>query len=221
MVQDEFEQNQLPPEFTQEVIDEAIRKSQEHINSEEFDAALVELDKVLSIRPDYAPAHENLGWLYLYQAELEEAEEERKAHLDKAIASYTKALDLDESNLLARAHLGIAYRIRGDMDASIATHQRNIEMAPDKAWTHGQLAFTYVKKSEKLLEAAIAEEQKMLELASDNVTAAAAHSGIGSAYYRLHDYKKAEAELLEAVKRYWNISKLRFNTVRIETVGNF
>jgi len=199
MVQDDFERNQLPPEFTQKVIDEAIRKSGEHISAEEYDAALAELDKVLAIRPDYAPAYESLGWLYAYRAELEDGEE-REAHLDKAIAYYTKSLELDEKNLNTRRLLGIAYRIRGDMDASIATHQQNIEIAPDKAWTHGQLAFTYIKKSEKLLEAALAECRREIELATDDETAASAHSGLGGAYYRLHDYKKAEAELLEALR---------------------
>jgi predicted O-linked N-acetylglucosamine transferase (SPINDLY family) len=86
----------------------------------------------VSLAPEHADGHANLGGLYA-----------RLGKKYKAISCYRTALDLDPDSADALTHLGIALRIIGQYVEAYELLTRAIEIDPDRAVAHEELAAVF------------------------------------------------------------------------------
>jgi len=94
----------------------------------ELDAAIGSYRKALSMKPDYAEAHNNLG-LALQQL----------GDLDAAIASYRKALKFKPDNAEAYNNLGLTLGEQGKHEAAIESYHKALSIKPGLAEAHNNL----------------------------------------------------------------------------------
>ena len=97
-------------------------------------AAADECDEVLSLDPDNAAAHDQLGWVRRAQG-----------YLDDAIAEYRTAIKLDADNQFWGFHFDLAYTLSlaDKTHESVSEYQEVLKSAPDDPWTHNNLAWLY------------------------------------------------------------------------------
>jgi tetratricopeptide (TPR) repeat protein len=117
-------------------------------------SALSAFQQVLSINPDYAPAHVQLGWIY---AELKQWDD-AKTHLIRAIA-------LSPQQAGAHANLAWVYAEKGRWNDARQAAGKAIDLDPKNPYAHATLAWAYQKTNQDSL--AISEYEKSLELKPD------------------------------------------------------
>jgi len=124
----------------------------------QLDMAEESLQKALSIKPDYAVAHNNLGIVY-----------HEKGLSEDAIEKYKEALRLNP--LFAQVHnnLGNIYLEKGLLDDAIHEYKKTIEVRPDYEIAHNNLGIAYAKKG--AIDNAIVAFEETLALNSLNVEA--------------------------------------------------
>jgi protein O-mannosyl-transferase len=84
-----------------------------------LDLAEGDYRKAIGIMPDYAPAHENLGSLLVYQGKL-----------DEAIAQFRQALQTDPDSLIAHEQLGDALLDQRQFPSATAEFQQMLNIQP-------------------------------------------------------------------------------------------
>ncbi|TXS90685.1 tetratricopeptide repeat protein [Parahaliea maris] len=84
---------------------------------------------ILRTRPDYAPAHHTLGFLY-YQAD----------RLDLSLRELQRSVELKSRNAPAWNDLGNTQRDLGQLEQAAQSYQRAIKLDPDYALAHCALA---------------------------------------------------------------------------------
>jgi tetratricopeptide (TPR) repeat protein len=127
-----------------------------------------------ALKPDHAPAHNNLG-AALYAL----------GQLAEAIAAYQRAIALKPDHADAHNNLGAALYGQGKLEEAIAAHQRAIALAPDHADAHTNLGVALTAQGQ--LEDAIAAHRRAIALMPDY---ADAQSNLGNALHaqgRLED----------------------------------
>jgi serine/threonine protein kinase/tetratricopeptide (TPR) repeat protein len=82
----------------------------------------------VSLRPDSAAAHNNLGNALIYLK-----------RTDEAIAEYRKAIEVDPKYTFSHHNLGLVQWEQGNRDDAIACYQKAIEVDPKKADSHFNL----------------------------------------------------------------------------------
>ena len=92
------------------------------------DVAVDLITKALSLKPDYAEAHSNLGNALQGLGELEEA-----------VASYHKALSLKPDYFEAQTNLGTALQGLGEREDAVASCRKALAIKPDYAEAHYNL----------------------------------------------------------------------------------
>ncbi len=137
------------------------------------------IQRALTLKPDWAPAHFNLGNAWKDQGKL-----------DLAIACYQRALQLDPDYAEAHNNLGLAWRDHGDLDQAVACYQQTIRLRPGFALAHNNLgnALALAGKPDE----AAACYQRALQLEPGY---AEAHNNLGSVL-------KGQGKLDEAVACY-------------------
>jgi tetratricopeptide (TPR) repeat protein len=80
------------------------------------DEAIVQFQKVLQIKPDFADAHLNLGNALL-----------QKGGMDEAIVHYQQVLQIKPDDALAHSNLGAALYQKGNLDGAIAQYQQALQ----------------------------------------------------------------------------------------------
>ena len=85
--------------------------------------------RALSINPDYAEAHSNLGMAL-----------QKQGKLDDAIQSYQRALNINPDYAEAHKNLGVALQDQGKLDDAIQSYRRALSINPDYALAHRNLA---------------------------------------------------------------------------------
>lgn len=118
-----------------------------------------------------------------------------QGELDKAMAEFDKAIELEPDNVDAHRNLGTVYGEQGKWEESAAAYEQAIELAPDFGEAYGDIVAAYIKLG-KLEEAAAAGE-KAIELAPDYATA---HNNLGVAYKQQDRLDEAIAEYQEAIQ---------------------
>jgi len=118
--------------------------------------AIAELEQALSLQPEFAEAHANLGVVYSQREQTELAE-----------AAFTEALRLDDA--LSAAHLGLGRVLmaRDDMEAAARALERALETTPDSAKAEYFLGVTWVARGQ--LDEGAAHFKRALELGADEV----------------------------------------------------
>ena len=97
------------------------------------DVAIDLIGRALSIRPDYAEAHNNLGNAFKSQGELVEA-----------IAHYKRALSLKPDYAEAHNNLGTALKAQGELVRAVASYEHALALKPNYAEALNNLGNTLV-----------------------------------------------------------------------------
>ncbi len=92
-----------------------------------------------------------------------------QGELDKAVAEFETAIELDPNDAEAHRNLGTAYGEQGKWEEAAAAYERAIEVNPDFGEAYGDMAGAYFYLG-KIAEASAAGE-KAIELAPDYATA--------------------------------------------------
>ena len=129
-----------------------------------MEVAVVSFQKALALKPDYAEAHNNLGFVLKGQGCLEEA-----------VASYRKALDLKPDYAEAHSNLGSVFNELGRFDEAVTSLHQALAIKPDYAEAHNNLGIAFYDR--KMLQEAVASYHKAIEIKPDF---AEAHTNLGS-----------------------------------------
>ena len=102
-----------------------------------MDEAIAAYRQALRHKPDYAEAHNNLGFAL-----------RTKGQLDEAIAEYQEAIRLKKDYAIARTNLGLALLAKGRLDEAIAEGQEAIRLKKDYAEAHCALGLAFRSKGQ-------------------------------------------------------------------------
>jgi len=116
--------------------------------------------------------------------------EKAAAEFTKAIAEFEAVVAEDPQDVSALTNLGVAYYNVGNLDAAIKQYQNALEIAPQDADIHSNLAAAYVQKAQistteidsTQLEKAMVEYEQAIEI---NPKLAEAYFGLGVVYLSL------------------------------------
>lgn len=139
-----------------------------HLNAGDFDLALRDLNRSISLDERSAPARYNRGVVYFFQDEHERAISDlskalrlRPAHANshlyrgrahlaldqhaEAIRDFTRGLNLDPDNADFYLYRGNAYYVRADYNSAIADYSQALRMRPNSAVLLNNRAYSYFK----------------------------------------------------------------------------
>ena len=94
---------------------------------------LLDFNKAIKIKPDYAEAYYNRGFVYAGRGEYKQA-----------IADFDKAIALKPDLAEAYNNRGLAYAEKGDDDRAIADYDKAIALKPDYAKAYSNRGFFYL-----------------------------------------------------------------------------
>jgi serine/threonine protein kinase len=117
----------------------------------EYDKAIADYTKAISIDPNYAIAYNNRAVSYKHKGEY-----------DKAIADFTKAISIDPNDAIAYINRGVSYDDKGEYDKAIADFTKAISIMPNYADPYNNRGVSYKNKGE--YDKAIADFRKALEI---------------------------------------------------------
>ncbi len=160
-----------------------------------FDEAIVESQKALEIKPDFAAAHNNLGNALLQNNQSGDGVRGQEPAVDEAIEHFRKALQIKPDFTQARSNLAKALWQKGQMDEAIAQFQKTLEIEPNDAEAEFCLGTAFLQKRE--VNEAIAHYQKALEINPDY---AEARCSLGNAFVAEGKYSEAIANYEAAVR---------------------
>jgi len=132
----------------------------------DYDAAIIEYNKVLQIFPYDENTLINIGDAYIKQG-----------NLDAAILTYQNILRLHPNNLIAINSLGAVLILKKDNDAVIRLYQEAIKYNPNNAEMHEMLGTAYASKGN--LDTAILEFKIALQINPNNSNI---HNDLGYAF---------------------------------------
>ena len=118
----------------------------------------------LTLKPNWAECHFNLGTVLLQQGQ----------HAD-AIVSFQQALKLNPAYVEAHGNLGNAYQFQGKIDQAVACYRRTLDLRPTYAEAHNNLGAALQAQGQ--LNEAAASYRRAIELRSDY---AEAHGNLGN-----------------------------------------
>jgi tetratricopeptide (TPR) repeat protein len=163
-----------------------------YIKVEEYDKALSELARAMSLEPDYAAAHENVGVAYF-----------RKKAYQPAIAAFDRTIELAPHRASAYYARGEAYMHLGRKDSAITDFQKALSINPSHLSARNNYGLLLAEKGEHLK--AIREFETVIRLepnhkdASFNLARAYTLSGQVSLAARQYEKViKMEPDFLDA-----------------------
>ena len=118
-----------------------------------------------------------------------------KGEYDRAIADYTKALEINPRDAVAYNNRGIAYRAKGDNESAIADYSKAIEMNPRDAVAYNNRGIAYRAQSDN--DRAIADHAKAIAIDPELVSA---YNNRGIAYRIKGDNDSAIADHAKAIE---------------------
>ena len=163
-----------------------------YIKIKEYDRALAELSRALSLKPDYAAAHENEGVAYFH-----------KKDYHRAIAAFQRAIELSPNQASAYYGRGEAYMRLGKGDLAIEDFRKVLSINPSHLSARNNLGLLLAEKG--AYPKAIREFEAVLRLepnhkdASFNLARAYSLSGqIGRAARQYEKVIEMEPGFMEA-----------------------
>ena len=156
-----------------------------NINSKNYDQALADFSRAISIDPKSAAAYVGRGRVYNLQNQP-----------DLALGELNKAIEIDPGLANAYFRRAYSYRLKGMADQAIADYTRTIEIQPDMELAYSNRAYTYyyLKKD---YQKAIEDYNKAIGL---NVNHAGYYDIRGYCYHKLEQYDKALADYNRAIE---------------------
>lgn len=168
-----FSKNSKPDEK----VCELLRKGKAAVSQNQIASAKAQFARVLEQVPDELTALVNLGWiaqrdqlweqseLYLRRALKQSVEDPaiwlaigvstlEQGKLESATAAFAQAVVLDPKNARARRFLGLTLGKRGWLDGAEQEIRKSLELDPDDAGAHFNLAVFYLQRRPPALELA-------------------------------------------------------------------
>lgn len=102
--------------------DQWFDKGGQHLKNKEYDAAIGDFDKDISLSPNFDVAYYNRGLAY-----------SAKGQYDRAIEDYNKAISLNPNFAEAYNNRGLAYSAKGQYDRAIGDFDKAISLSPNNA----------------------------------------------------------------------------------------
>ncbi len=123
-------------------------------------------------------------------------QEPRPEHVDydKAIADYTKAIQLEPENGANFNNRGLAYHSKGDFALAVTDFTQAIRLVPNNAIIYTNRGHAHLKKGD--IASASADFTKALLI---DVKYSRAYSGLGQAYAKKKDYPSAVKQYTKAI----------------------
>ena len=109
--------------------------------------ALAQYDAALAITPDDADIHHNKGAVYVQQALQTEMPDE--ALLDKGVAEFARALEINPNLPQACFSLGVVYNLRGQSTEALAMFKRFQELDDGSDPQATKMAKTYLERLDR------------------------------------------------------------------------
>jgi tetratricopeptide (TPR) repeat protein len=163
-----------------------------------LDAAIEALQDALKLKPEYAPAHNTLGQVYLLQAQtfISDAGRGITSHtFEEAEQEFQSALQTDPQYVDAMLNLAAAYSGQGRYNEAVQQLNRALAINPSRADLHSQLARAYVGL-EKFPQA---RDEAAVALQLDRKQAEA-HNAAGLAAYFTGDLGTAVESFQKAIE---------------------
>ena len=134
-----------------------------------------------------------------------------KGQIEEAIASFDKAISLDDKNALAYVGLGKAYSRKGDFEEAIASFDKAISLDDKNALAYVGLGNIYSRKGD--FEEAIASFDKAISLDPQN---AFSHYSLGLTYISLNENDLAieQYNILKGLNK--NLAEQLQNKIKLE-----
>jgi tetratricopeptide (TPR) repeat protein len=165
----------------------------------QLNEAIIQFQKVLEIKPEYAAAHNNLGLVYFRKGQVDEAMEHyqkalkirpqyveahdnfgtallQKGRVDEAVEQYQKALEIQSNYVLAHYNLGVALAQKGLLDEAIDQFRKTLEIQSNYLEAYNNLGIALAHKG--LTDEAIVQFRKALEIQPNN---SETHNNLGNA----------------------------------------
>ncbi len=184
-----------------------------------LEEAIVAYKHSLSIKPDCAEAHNNMGVIFRVQGKLDKAIDaykraisikpncaetynnmgdtlQEQGNLEEAIELYKRAISLKPDYADAYYNMGIAFKIQGKLDKAIKAFNKVISLKRDHAEAFNQMANAL--KDQGKLEEAIKAYNKVISIKPRSA----------DAYYNLGNTLKDQEKLEEAIKAYEKVISL-------------
>jgi len=115
---------------------------------------------------------------------------QRKAY-DEALKAYQRAIELNPRQPYYRAHLAYVYNRQGDHEKAIQIAKEVVQEHPNDVASQGVLATVHLNAG--MVEDAISQYEKAIELAGDATNTQFFHKCIARAYETIENYSKADA----------------------------
>jgi tetratricopeptide (TPR) repeat protein len=153
------------------------------------------LKRVLTEKPDFAPAYNFLGGVC-----------EKLARYDEAIRLYKKAIRLKPDYVEAYNNLGIALKNLGRPEASVTAFKKALNLSPRRADIHYNLGNVY-----KLLKNHDLAIQEFLHSRELDPGFVATYNNLGTIYEQLGRFEEAAAIYSQGLEVDFNQPKLHYN----------
>jgi protein O-mannosyl-transferase len=157
-------------------------------DKKEFDRAIEDFNKAISVNPKYVEAYLNRGMVFVVKGEFDKAIEDynaaisvnpvfvdaytnrgsafyRKGELDRAITDYNTAISLQPLFTPAYINRAIAYKEKGEIDRALEDYNKALSLSPDFAGAYVGRANLYMKKD--YIELAVKDYQKACDLGNE------------------------------------------------------
>ena len=170
--------------FAEEPAKEALNKGIELTQKGKFDEAILEYNKAIAIKPNYAEAYSKRGNAY-----------SGKGNSEQAISDYTKAIEVDPKFAPAYNNRGHTYLTKGNFDQATSDLIKAIEINPELAQAHTNLALVYSEKGK--YDEAINEFNKAIQIDSK---LAEAYAGRGFLYEKRNNHDQAMLDYAKAIE---------------------
>ena len=135
----------------------------------QFDPSIKMFETAVSLKPDYAEAHFNLGVVLKVSG-----------RPNLAVESYKKAIELLPNYLGAHSNLGNALKQIGKLEEAVTSYQNAIAIKPDYAEAYNNLGITFM--SLRRLEEAVNSYEKAISINSEYYEA---HNNLAMAFKKL------------------------------------
>jgi len=160
----------------------------------QFDASIKMFETAVSLKPDYAEAHFNLGVVLKVSG-----------RPNLAVESYKKAIELLPNYLGAHNNLGNALKQIGRLEEAVISYQNAIAIKPDYAEAYNNLGITFM--SLERLDEAVKSYEMAISINSEYFDA---HFNLGNAFSN-KAARSIDKRRHKALKSYSKAYKIRPN----------
>jgi tetratricopeptide (TPR) repeat protein len=175
-------------------------ESSEKYKKGDLQGAIADLDKAISLNPDYAEAYNSRGLTYRALKDYQ-----------KAIADYDKAIALNPKLALAYTNRGIIYHALKEYPKAIADFDKAIEINANHTYAYNSRGNTYAELKEHAK--AIADYTKAIEINSEYANA---YYNRGNTYAELKDFPRAVMDYRKAADLYLRQNNMSFYQTVLE-----